>query len=111
MYPEVEGLRPTGVEGLQHQIGRKVVVAGVVVAARRIKTSTGKAMAFASICSRDGIAEVTMFEDTAMEYADLIQLNRLVAVHGVVTEDLERGVGIEVSRVRTIHSRSELHSS
>jgi DNA polymerase III alpha subunit len=100
---EVEQLRPTCVEQLRQHSGRQVVVAGVVVAARRVRTSAGRAMAFASICGRDGIAEVTLFE-AATRYADLIQLGALIAVRGLVTQDLERGIGLEVTAVRPIPS-------
>jgi DNA polymerase III alpha subunit len=105
LYPaEVTQLRPLGVAQLRDHLGRQVVVAGVVVAARRVRASTGRSMAFASICSADGTAEVTLFAAAATRYANLIQLGTLVAVRGVVTQDLERGIGIEVTEVRTIPS-------
>jgi error-prone DNA polymerase len=105
LYPaEVAQLRPLGVAQLPQHIGREVVVAGVVVAARRVKASTGRPMAFASICSPDGTADVTLFEAAATRYAEVIQLGALVTVRGVVTQDLERGIGLEVTAVRPIPS-------
>ena len=56
-------------------------------------------MAFASICGRDGIADVTLFEGATMQYAQLIELGELVAVRGSVTQDLERGIGLDVTQV------------
>src|SRR5919202_1665653 len=68
LYPaEVAQLRPLGVAQLPQHIGREVVVAGVVVAARRVRASMCRSMAFASICSTDGIAEVTLFEAAATD--------------------------------------------
>ena len=57
---------------LQHcarLIGRRVQVAGVIVAGRRIHTASGRLMTFASLCDATATIELTLFEAVAARYA------------------------------------------
>jgi DNA polymerase III alpha subunit len=58
------------------EVGRQVVVAGVIVAGRRIRTAGGRLMAFASLCDRTGVIELTLFEAAAERYRDLLSLHQ-----------------------------------
>ena len=85
---------------LQSFVGQQVEMAGSVVAGRRIHTKADRLMAFASLCDRSGTAELTLFEDVAERYAEMLE--GMVLVSGTVTDDRERGVGLEVKTVRQL---------
>ena len=89
------------------EVGRQVVVAGVIVAGRRIRTAGGRLMAFASLCDRTGVIELTLFEAAAERYRDLLSLHQVVVVQGLITADAERGVGLEVRRVEVLGGPAE----
>ena len=89
-------------EQLRTHVGRQVTVAGVIVAGRRIRTTNDRLMAFASVCDRNGVLEATLFEAAAECYAELLQNGSVVVATGMVTQDMERGIGLEVRSVRTI---------
>ena len=88
-------------------VGRQVTVSGVVVAGRRIRTGSGRLMAFASLCDRSGVLEMTLFEDAAERYSDLLEGGGIVVAAGTVTQDRERGIGVEVRTVRPLRLGGE----
>ena len=94
-------------EQLGAYVGRRVTVMGVVVAGRRIRSANGRLMAFASLCDRAGVLEMTLFEDAAERYADLLQVGSVLMATGVVTQDVERGVGVEAHTLWPLQAHSE----
>lgn len=87
---------------LRSHIGQRVQVAGVIVAGRKIRTSAGRSMAFASVCDRTGILELTLFEGVAARYAEAVQEGVLILATGVVTDHPEHGTGLDVHQLRRI---------
>ncbi len=59
-------------------------------------------MAFASLCDRSGVLELTLFEPAAERYGELVREGSLLIVAGTVTQDVERGIGLDVSQVRVL---------
>ena len=92
-------------EQLRRHVGRQVTVAGVIVAGRRIRTTNDRLMAFASVCDRSGVIEATLFEAAAECYAELLQNGGVVGATGTVTQDMERGIGLEVKTMWALHTR------
>jgi error-prone DNA polymerase len=89
-------------ERLRMHIGQRVQVAGVIVAGRKIRTSAGRMMTFASLCDRTGVLELTLFEGVAARYTEVVQEGGLVVATGIVTDHTEHGTGVEVRQVRRI---------
>jgi DNA polymerase III alpha subunit len=94
-------------EQLGAHVGQQVTVAGVIVAGRRIRTTKGRLMAFASLCDWSGVMEMTLFERAAEGYAELLQKGGAVVATGRVTQDVERGVGVEVTTMWTVQTCGE----
>ena len=67
--------------------------------------ANGRLMAFASLCDDSGVLEATLFEGAAERYGDLLDAGGIVVATGAVTQDVERGVGVEVREVRTLQVR------
>src|SRR3712207_8242823 len=61
--------------------------------------------------------ELTLFEDAVQRYREILRGGSVVVAQGTVTQDVERGVGVEVRRLRVAGSesctkpRSEEHTS
>lgn len=89
-------------EQLAAHVGRRVVVSGMVVAGRRVKTSSGRPIAFATLCDRTAVMELTLFEQAVQRYREHVQVGAVVEVAGVVTHTAERGVGVEVQTLREL---------
>lgn len=89
-------------EQLHRHVGKIVTSAGVIVAERRYRTPNGRLMIFASLCDQSGVTELTLFEDAAQRYAEIIHTGRMLISVGTITQDRERGIGMEVRRVRSI---------
>ena len=65
-------------------------------------------MPFASLCDRSGVMELTCFEDAAERYGELLHLGRVLRVTGRITQDVERGVDVEVQAVAELPLRGEV---
>lgn len=89
---------------LRSLIGRRVQVAGVIVAGRRIHTASGRLMTFASLCDATATIELTLFEAVAARYSDELYEGGLVVAGGVVTDHPEHGCGLDVRMVRRVAS-------
>lgn len=88
-------------EQITGQIDREVVVAGMIVARRRILTVTGQPMLFLTLCDRSGIVELTLFANILERVGHLDDRDEVVVASGIVRQDADRGIGIEV---RTLHA-------
>ena len=65
-------------------------------------------MTFVSLCDRSGVMELTCFEDAAERYGELLHLGRVLQARGRITQDVERGVGVEVQAVAELPLRGEV---
>jgi hypothetical protein len=54
------------------------------------------------------VLELTCFEDAAERYGELLHLGRVLRVKGRITQDVERGVGVEVQAVAELPLRGEV---
>lgn len=101
---QLADLRLVQAVALRLYVGRRVQVAGVIVAGRRIHTASGRLMTFASLCDATGTIELTLFEAVAARYSDDLYEGGLIVAGGVVTEHPEHGTGIDVRMVRRVAS-------
>jgi DNA polymerase III alpha subunit len=100
----------TPLGGLLRFIGQRVVVAGIVVASRRIRTRNGELMGFVSLCDETGVAELLVFPQVFACAADALRENVVLVASGRVADDPEHGLGLIVERVRTIPFQPSYHS-
>ncbi|MBA3945996.1 MAG: DNA polymerase III subunit alpha [Herpetosiphonaceae bacterium] len=96
-------------EQLADYLKQEVTIAAIVVAGRRILTSTDRVMIFVSLCDRTGITEAALFGDVAERYGELVSGDHVVLVTGLVTEDVERGIGLSVGHVQIVHGPLHHH--
>ncbi len=52
--------------------------------------------------------ELTCFEDAAERYGELLHLGRVLCVTGRISQDVARGVGVEVQGVAELPLRGEV---
>ena len=91
---------PLALYGPEHHVGQRVTLIGIVVAGQRIRTSGGRPMAFASLCDRTGVVELTFSEQAAERYGELLHVGTALAATGTVTEHVEHGIGLDTRSVR-----------
>ncbi|MDP9310380.1 MAG: OB-fold nucleic acid binding domain-containing protein, partial [Chloroflexota bacterium] len=95
----------TPAERIGEYVGQEVVVAGVVVAYRRIRTQQGRPMVFASLCDARAVVELTLFEQAAQQYSSMLKAGGVMLARGTVQRDDERGVGVIAHAVRSLDER------
>ena len=99
---ELRGGRVVRTDQLGALVGTPVAVAGLIVASRRIRAAGDRPMAFASICDRSGVIEATLFGNVAERYAEALHGGGLVVARGIVTQDPERGIGLDIRALRVL---------
>ncbi len=107
--PDLKGLIGTRISGLslddvgetrgRRGTGRKVVVAGMVVAVNRRNTQRGT-MASVLLDDKTGRIEATLFSDVYERYRDEVANDRVLVVEGTLVHDEYRGgLGVRADRV------------
>jgi DNA polymerase-3 subunit alpha len=72
---------------LQAQKGEKLVIAGLVVAIRTMKTKKGSTICFLSLDDRSGRIEVSLFTKTYELYKDRLIKDQLLVIEGEAAQD------------------------
>jgi DNA polymerase III alpha subunit len=94
--PHARGTHRSGTEGsgtvpaaeIPTHAGRRVAVAGMPCAYRRIETKSGGTMLFLTLADRSGLVECVLFPDVFHRYAREVRA-RIVRVEGRVDETLD----------------------
>ncbi|NIO40453.1 MAG: hypothetical protein GTO41_09830, partial [Burkholderiales bacterium] len=66
---------------------RTIVVAGLVVATRTMRTRRGDRMIFVTLDDRSGRLELAVFSELYMRHRDLLVKDNLLVVEGFVSVD------------------------
>ena len=84
---ELSHLTTTNLGELSKQLGKSVVVAGLLIGLRRVITKQGKRMAILTFEDRTGVVEMTLFSKLFDEAAPYLEKNQVYIMHGKVEED------------------------
>jgi DNA polymerase III alpha subunit len=86
-----------GSRGLVAHAGRRVAMAGIVAASRRVPTKSGETMQFLTLDDEDGLFECTLFPAVYRRYGGFVRdlgpyivEGRAEDQHGAVTVTVER---------------------
>ena len=85
------------IRDIAHHIGKRITVAGVVIAAKGTTTARNERMKFVSLEDHTGVLEVVLFPDSYRRYGRALQAGGLI-VTGRVAED-ETALTMEVQSV------------
>ncbi len=91
-------------EQLGDYVQHEVTVMGIVVAGRRVRANNDRLMVFVSLCDRTGVMEAALFAEVAERYGEFVRGEHVLLVTGMVTEDVERGIGLTVRHVQIVGS-------
>ena len=72
---------------LAMHMGKNVVVAGLLVAIKKIITKKGRRMAILTLEDRTGVSEMTVFSKLYDEVSPYLEMNQVYVVNGKVEED------------------------
>jgi DNA polymerase-3 subunit alpha len=84
---ELADMTHTTIADLKPSQDRKVVVAGLVVATRTMRTRRGDRMMFLTLDDRSGRLELAVFSELYARYRDLLVKDNLLVVSGAVSVD------------------------
>ena len=100
---EVRKFAPTRIADLRGDNRGNQVVAGLVVAARTMKTKRGDTMAILQIDDRSARIEVTIYAETYNEHRELLSKDNIVILEGTVAhDDYSGGLAMRVKEVRSL---------
>jgi len=85
---------------VQHHVGRRIAVAGLPCAYRRVETKQGGLMLFTTLADRTGLVECVLFPDAYRAYAAATR-GQVVRVEGRVDETLG-AVTVSATRVEAL---------
>jgi len=85
---------------LPAHVGRRVAVAGMPCARRRVETKRGEPMLFVTIADRSGLAECVLFPDAYRAHASALR-GRVLRIEGRADETLG-AVALSVERVKVL---------
>ena len=88
------------------------MVAGLIVAARTMKTKRGETMAILQLDDRSARIEVTVYAETYNAHRELLSRDNIVIVEGAVThDDYSGGLGMRVREVRSLIQARQSYAS
>ncbi|MDH4273844.1 MAG: DNA polymerase III subunit alpha [Gammaproteobacteria bacterium] len=84
---ELKHIISSRIVDLRPTLNQAVIVAGLIVGLRTMKTKRGDRMAFVTLDDRSGRVELAIFADIYLKYRDLIVDDKLLIVEGEVNVD------------------------
>ena len=84
---EISRLTSTRLGDLTKNLGKSVIVAGLLIDLRRVITKQGKRMAIITMEDRSGVVEMTLFNKVFETAAPYLEKNQIYIVHGKIEED------------------------
>jgi DNA polymerase III subunit alpha len=109
---EVRKFAPTRIADLRADKQGNQLLAGLIVAARAMKTKRGDTMAILQLDDRSARIEVTVYADTYAEHRDLLVKDNIVIVEGSVAhDDYSGGLSMRVKGVRSLVQARESYAS
>jgi len=90
---------------LPSRIGRRVAVAGLPCAYRRVETTSGGSMLFVTLADRSGLAECVLFPDVYRSHASAVR-GQVVRIEGRVDESLG-AITLVAQRARSLAGGDE----
>ena len=90
---------------------QSIVVAGLIVAMRSMKTRRGDKMAFVTIDDRSARIELAVFSDVFQKYRDILAKDKLIVVQGEVSVDeYSGGYKMSAKEIYDIERAREIHA-
>ena len=109
---EVRQFAPTRIAELRADKQGSQYIAGLIVAARTMKTKRGDTMAILQLDDRSARIEVTVYADTYAEHRELLGKDNIVIVEGnVAHDDYSGGLAVRARGVRSLLQARQDHAS
>ena len=109
---EVRKFAPTRIADLRADKQGNQVLAGLIVAARTMRTKRGDTMAILQLDDRSARIEVTVYAEAYNEHRDLLVKDSIVIVEGAVAhDDYSGGLAMRVREVRSLLQARENYAS
>ncbi len=109
---EVRRFAPVRIADLRADKQGTQVLAGLIVAARTMKTKRGETMAILQLDDRTARIEVTVYADTYNEHRELLVKDNIVIVEGSVAhDDYSGGLAMRARGVRSLLQARENYAS
>jgi len=95
---------------LKYHVGQEVVLFGIYVTAKKVRTKNREPMCFATFSDETGLIESVMFPGPYMAHRDLLALERAFFIRGKVEQTLG-SVQLEISEIFKAHETLSLNDS